>query len=128
MPVEPAIERYKAVRGQIEHESTLVGIRLGWLIAAESFLFAGYATVLTVTKGVPDKFGSGADTLFRFCRLPGWCWPLVWLAQSSLPSWRWAACESSTRPSVVRAAFRRSPETPDLSTTRGQPPPSWSLP
>jgi hypothetical protein len=68
---EADIEKYRAVRGQIEHESTLVGIRLGWLIAAESFLFAGYATVLTVTEGAPDKFGSKAHTLFDFLPIAG---------------------------------------------------------
>ena len=48
--VEGDVELYQAVRGQIEHESSLVGVRLGWLITAEAFLAAAYATVLTVSK------------------------------------------------------------------------------
>jgi hypothetical protein len=45
---EILLERYHAYREQIEAESNLVGVRLGWLIASEAFLAAAYATVLTV--------------------------------------------------------------------------------
>jgi len=39
---------YWAFRAQIEHEDHLVGIRISWLMAAEAFLFAAYATALAV--------------------------------------------------------------------------------
>jgi hypothetical protein len=42
---DEALERYKAYRAQIEHEDQLMGIRIGWLIGSEAFLFAAYANV-----------------------------------------------------------------------------------
>lgn len=67
------LEKYKAYRGQIEAQSTLVGVRLGWLIAAEAFLAAAYATVLTVTKGsnVPGNFISQAQVLYTALPIAG---------------------------------------------------------
>jgi hypothetical protein len=40
-----ALDRYHAYRAQIEHEDQLMGIRIGWLIGSEAFLFAAYANV-----------------------------------------------------------------------------------
>lgn len=40
-----ALVRYKAIRGNVEHEDQLMGTRVGWLIASEAFLFAAYANV-----------------------------------------------------------------------------------
>src|SRR5438093_4340184 len=70
---ESDLEIYKAFRGQIEHESTLVGIRLGWLIAAEAFLAAAYATVLTVPGGhhQPENFVPQAKLLYTALPIAG---------------------------------------------------------
>jgi hypothetical protein len=43
-------DRYFAYRSQVEHEDQLMGIRVGWLIGSEAFLFAGYAKVLDTTQ------------------------------------------------------------------------------
>jgi hypothetical protein len=43
---------YGAFRGQLEHEDELIGMRNGWLVGGESFLFAAYAVLLTLpTEG-----------------------------------------------------------------------------
>src|SRR5438876_11669108 len=70
---ESDLEIYKAFRGQIEHESTLVGIRLGWLIAAEAFLAAAYATVLTVPGGhhQPENFVPQAKLVYTALPIAG---------------------------------------------------------
>jgi|SRR5665213_73816 len=68
------LEVYKAVRGQIADESTLVGVRLGWLIAAQAFLAAAYATALTVTKGAsgpPANFVSKSQQIFTAIPIAG---------------------------------------------------------
>ena len=36
---------YKLIRGQIEHEDNLIGTRLNWFMASQSFLFSAYAIV-----------------------------------------------------------------------------------
>jgi len=56
---------YVVYRGQLEHEDNLVGIRNGWLIAGQSFLFAGYAAVLAVTQSSGNGFVRTADELSR---------------------------------------------------------------
>jgi hypothetical protein len=38
---------YRIVRGQIEHEDNLVGTRLNWFVASQSFLFTAYAIVVS---------------------------------------------------------------------------------
>jgi hypothetical protein len=38
---------YSIVRGQIEHEDNLIGQRLSWFVAAQSFLFTAYAIVVS---------------------------------------------------------------------------------
>ena len=45
---ERALRVYEAYREQIEHEDGLIGLRVGWFIAAEAFLFAAYGVVITV--------------------------------------------------------------------------------
>jgi hypothetical protein len=42
-----ALDRYKAYRDQVEHEDQLMGIRIGWLIGSEAFLFVAYAHITT---------------------------------------------------------------------------------
>ncbi|HSU65976.1 MAG TPA: hypothetical protein VLJ39_03840 [Tepidisphaeraceae bacterium] len=47
---EPSItaDRYYAlIRGQIEHEDNLIGQRLSWFVASQSFFFTAYAIVMT---------------------------------------------------------------------------------
>jgi len=44
------LEIYQIFRGQIEHEDDLIGHRVNWLLAAESFLFVGYETALGLDK------------------------------------------------------------------------------
>ncbi len=44
--MENAAEAYVAYRKQIEHEDDLIGLRIGWFIAAEALLFAAYGVVL----------------------------------------------------------------------------------
>jgi hypothetical protein len=62
---EKLLERYRAYRGQIEAESALVGVRLGWLIGSEAFLAAAYATVLTVpTAPAAPRFVDQAKELY----------------------------------------------------------------
>jgi hypothetical protein len=41
---------YEAFRRQIEHEDDLIGHRINWLLAAESFLFVGYEGALSFHK------------------------------------------------------------------------------
>ncbi len=56
---------YDAYRLQIEHEDHLIGMRNGWLVGGQSFLFAAYATTLAVQDhGVQRGFPSAADELF----------------------------------------------------------------
>lgn len=53
------VARYQAYRGQIEHEDHLLGIRVGWLIAAEAFLIAAYANLANA-----DHLCNAAHDLF----------------------------------------------------------------
>ena len=58
-----AARAFAARRDQIEHEDNLIGMRVNWLVAAETFLFVAYAIVvngrsfsnrLAVRKQNPD--------------------------------------------------------------------------
>lgn len=56
---------YDAYRAQIEHEDELIGMRNGWLIGGQSFLFAAYAATLAVQgHGIQPGFSSAARELF----------------------------------------------------------------
>ena len=56
---------YDAYRTQIEHEDQLIGMRNGWLIGGQAFLFAAYASTLAVQNhGVQRGFPSAAHELF----------------------------------------------------------------
>jgi hypothetical protein len=56
---------YDAYRAQIEHEDQLIGMRNGWLIGGQAFLFAAYAATLAVqSHGVQRGFPSAAHELF----------------------------------------------------------------
>ena len=50
------LQYYAIIRSQIEHEDNLVGQRLSWFVAAESFLFTAYA--ITVSNIRPENNGS----------------------------------------------------------------------
>jgi hypothetical protein len=45
-PSLPAVEHYRIVRDQIEHEDNLISQRLSWLLASQAFLFTAYAITL----------------------------------------------------------------------------------
>jgi hypothetical protein len=38
-----ALDCYRIIRGQIEHEDNLVGSRISWFVTSQSFLFSAYA-------------------------------------------------------------------------------------
>jgi hypothetical protein len=63
--VEAKSEVYDAYRKQIEHEDELIGMRNGWLIGGQAFLFAAYAATLAVqSHGAQRGFASAAHQLF----------------------------------------------------------------
>lgn len=41
---------YETYRKQIEHEDQLIGMRNGWLIGGQAFLFAAYAALLAIQR------------------------------------------------------------------------------
>jgi hypothetical protein len=48
---------YRMIRGQIEHEDNLIAQRLSWFVAAQSFLFSGYAISLNApVQGAFPRF------------------------------------------------------------------------
>lgn len=47
-------EKYEILRRQVEHEDSLVILRLNWLLVSQGFMFVAYAQVLTSEK-VPDR-------------------------------------------------------------------------
>ncbi len=40
-----ALDCYRILRGQIEHEDNLVGSRISWFVTSQSFLFSAYAII-----------------------------------------------------------------------------------
>jgi hypothetical protein len=56
---------YKAYREQIEHEDDLIGMRNGWLIGGEAFLFAAYAALLVLPSNSEPDFAGPARQLFH---------------------------------------------------------------
>ena len=44
-------EYYTIIRDQIEHEDNLIGQRLSWFVAAQSFYFTAYAIVMSNIRG-----------------------------------------------------------------------------
>lgn len=59
MKIEPRqslsdVEYYSLIRSQIEHEDNLIGQRLSWFVASQSFFFTAYAIVVSNLKpGLP---------------------------------------------------------------------------
>jgi hypothetical protein len=68
--LEPSIsvERYyQIIRGQIEHEDNLIGQRLSWFVAAQSFYFTAYAIVMSNLK--PQDHGPWVSSQMRLILL-----------------------------------------------------------
>jgi len=125
-----AVERYKAFRSQIEAESTLVGVRLGWLIAAEAFLAATYATVLTVpTEPAETWFKTQANQLYSVIPIAGMV--LAFLVGISIWAALWAmgrlrdAYERPQGGTQLPAGFPGGGPSVQRSTTQGRRPRSW---
>jgi len=54
--IQNGLGAYEACRKQIEAEDSLIGVRVGWLITAEAFLFAAYGAALAIeSKFVPPS-------------------------------------------------------------------------
>jgi hypothetical protein len=49
-PPSDGEDYYRISRGQIEHEDDLIGQRLNWFLASQSFMFTAYAIVLSNTR------------------------------------------------------------------------------
>ncbi len=67
--MENAAEAYVAYRKQIEHEDDLIGLRIGWFIAAEGLLFAAYGVVFRLRPShseVPYQSTVAYSPSFRF--------------------------------------------------------------
>src|SRR5262245_15011592 len=52
-----AVDWYRLLRGQIEHEDALLSQRLNWFIMSQSFLFTAYA-ILPTSQAGPVAEGS----------------------------------------------------------------------
>lgn len=66
-----ADQYYSIIRGQIEHEDNLIGQRLSWFVAAQSFLFTAYA--ITVSNSGPNH----TQPVIERMRLLLWLIPLT---------------------------------------------------
>lgn len=78
---EPAVtpeQYYAIIRQQIEHEDNLIGQRLSWLVASQSFLFTAYA--ITVSNAGPNH----APALIDMMRLLTWLIPVTAILTSGL--------------------------------------------
>jgi hypothetical protein len=57
---DPAFfDRYRIIRGQIEHEDNLIGSRISWFVTSQSFLFSAYAIIATSIQ--PNSVTGGHD-------------------------------------------------------------------
>lgn len=66
-----AEQYYSIIRGQIEHEDNLIGQRLSWFVAAQSFLFTAYA--ITVSNSGPNH----TEPVIERMRLLLWIIPMT---------------------------------------------------
>jgi len=62
-PVVSALDQYRLVRQQIEHEDNLISQRLSWLLGSQSFLFTAYAISLNGPVQIRSKSFQGTVDL-----------------------------------------------------------------
>jgi hypothetical protein len=64
------VDWYRTIRDQIQHEDNLIVQRLSWLMAAQSFLFTGYAIIANATPQARNPLlAKQQDLLFNI--IPG---------------------------------------------------------
>lgn len=61
-PLIAAIDFYRLIRGQIEHEDNLITQRLSWFLASQAFLFSAFAIVLNAP--LQSRFGDRIQLVF----------------------------------------------------------------
>ncbi len=61
-PAVSAIDFYRLIRGQIEHEDNLITQRLSWFLASQAFLFSAFAIVLNAP--LQSRFGDRVQIVF----------------------------------------------------------------
>jgi hypothetical protein len=59
----PAVERYRILRDQLQHEDGLTTQRLSWLMASQAFLFTAYAIAVNGPEGSVATFDSAEKPL-----------------------------------------------------------------
>jgi len=74
---------YDSYRRQIEHEDNLIGHRINWLLAAESFLFVGYEEALSFYRITTFSGAAGSAHLSIYV-LPALGMVLAVLAEAAL--------------------------------------------
>jgi len=74
---------YDAYRAQIEHEDNLIGHRINWLLAAESFLFVGYEGALAFHK-ITTLSGAAGSAHLTIYVLPALGMALAILTEAAL--------------------------------------------
>jgi len=84
-----------AYRGRIEHEDNLMGMRVSWLVAAESFLFVAYAILVNGDAGRANN----ADAHRVYEVIP-------WLGVALV------LCVAASLVAAVRAIYRLSMDAP----------------
>jgi len=96
---------YQAYRCQIEHEDNLIGYRINWLLAAESFLFVGYETALTF-HNIRTFVGTKGSAHLTIYVLPALGMALAFLAEV-------AVMAAAGRLNDLREQFKRRTKTAD---------------
>ena len=79
-PAVAAIDYYRLLRGQLEHEDNLITQRLSWFLASQSFLFTAFAIILN--GPMTSRFGDREPmTVFRLIPVTAIALGvLIWLA------------------------------------------------
>lgn len=97
-------EGYAAYRMQIEHEDDLIGVRNGWLIGGEAFLFAAYAALLALPEGATRRFAEAAAVLY-------WELPIIGVVMALLVFC--SVCAALVRSDQLRHRFDRTYKSPE---------------
>jgi hypothetical protein len=72
--VPSAIEHYKIIRSQIEHEDNLINQRLSWFVASQSFFFSAYAILLNApVEARQPEFAEQQSILFLMIPIVAIC-------------------------------------------------------